>query len=223
MSFIFEFTGFPELHYCRFMKFYFPLMMAAIVLTSGCAAIHTEHRVISGGEAIDIEVVRMWPWDFNPGNLMDPASNEFVEVPHSVGIETALPPGKGVQYSFALKWKDADSPTSVIVEDVTDAEAVVLVNDAAPHLTNTPWAGSYATIFRAPRNTPRCYWVGVSPVLQLWDPNLGWLQTKQDTVRIYRFNVTTASGNSFQLYQAKNYCSGYLSDIQKFNPTSPAP
>ena len=205
------------------MKFLFPLMMAAIVLTSGCAATHNEHHVISGGEAINIEVERMHPRIFSPGNLMYPASNEFVEVPHSVGIETALPPGKGVQYSFALKWKNADSPTSVIVEDVTDADAVVLVNDATPQLTNTPWAGSYATIFRAQRNAPHCYWVGVSPVLPLSDPHLGWLQTKQDTVRIYRFNVTTASGNSFQLYQAKNYCSGYLSDIQKFNPTSPAP
>ncbi|MCC6820114.1 MAG: hypothetical protein IT579_05220 [Verrucomicrobia subdivision 3 bacterium] len=121
-----------------------------------------------------------------------------------MGAAPVRPATNGIYYVFALVWKDGDLPTSVTVADVTDARAVILVNDPAPQLTNSTWGGR-------------------SAILPLNDSHLNWLQSTEDAVRIYRFNVATISGHEFQLDQAVTYSSRYTAFLKRCLIKHPPP
>lgn len=127
---------------------------------------------------------------------MTPARNAHFEVPSGMLASPVRPATNGIHYVFALVWKDGDLPTSVTVEDVTDVQAVMLVNDRTPRLTNSTWGGR-------------------SAILPLNDSHLNWLQATKEAVRIYRFNVATSSGNEFQLDQAVTYSSRYMAFLKR--------
>ncbi len=205
----------------RIMKI-FLLLLPVITLTSGCAMIHTESHQVSGGQSVSVEVERMWPgWD-SRGFMMMPTRNEHAEVQqvmafspsqlstniihcllrkdaHLLASALTFPPPQlstnVVQYAFALKWKDAHLPASIKVEDVTDAQPVVLVED--PNPTSTDWEG-------------------MSAVLPLNDPNLAWVQSTEDAIRIYCFTVVSSSGEQIRFYQAVNYSYHFTALLRRY-------
>ena len=200
----------------------FLLLLSVITLTSGCAMVPTESHQISGGQSVSVEVVRqLFKFD-SRGIMMMPTRNEHAEVRQVIafspsqlstnvvhyllGKDAHLPasvlavappqlPTNVIQYAFALKWKDAHLPASIKVEDVTDARPVVLVED--PNPTSSDWEG-------------------MSAVFSLNDPNLVWVQSTEDAVRIYCFTVVTSSGEHIQLYQAVNYSYHFTAHLRRY-------
>ena len=178
----------------RIMKI-FILLLPVITLTSGCAMIHTESHQVYGGQSVSVEVERMWPgWD-SRGILMMPTWNEHAEVQQVIAFSPPQLPTNVIQYAFALKWKDANLPASIKVEDITDAQPVVLVED--PNPTSTDWEG-------------------MSAVLPLNDPNLAWVQSTEDAIRIYCFTVVSSSGEQIRFHQAVNYSYHFTALLRRY-------
>ena len=188
------------------------LLLAAISLSSGCAMIHQETHPIAGGQSVSVEVERMRPGFLSWGIIMKPARNAHAEVrwvmaippllPATNGAQVVYSPTNAMQYLFALKLNAAALPVSVSVADVTDARPVVLVADSRPNAAD---------------------WGGVSAILQLNQPNLAWLQSREDVVRIYCFTLVTSSGDSIQLYQAVNYSYHYTAFLRRYFARLPNP
>ena len=178
------------------MKTGLPLLLAAGLL-SGCAFIHTETHSISGGQSVSLEVERQWPEFFSWGIYFFPAGNAQVQIQQFLAVPPANPRTNGICYLAALKWRDKDSPVSITVEDVTDNQTQILINDSHPLLTNACWCG-------------------VSAVLPPSAPNLNWVQARDDTVRIYRFTITTQTGQHVQLCQAVTYSYHYTAFLRRY-------
>ncbi len=94
---------------------------------------------------------------------------------------------KKLLYAFMFTDSRKRALRSVKVEDVSDETPVVLVNDAAPKLTD---AGE---------------WRGSTEAFDLADPRVAWLVTIQNSVRVARFTLTFADGKTLVLLQGTLY------------------
>ena len=107
-----------------------------------------------------------------------------------VQINTAsftLNPDKKIAYVFDFTDSRSRALRSVRVEDVSDAAAVPLVDDAQPRL---------ATAGR---------WHGEVQPLDLSDPRLGWIATISNSLRVFRFTLTFSDGHTLVLHQGSLY------------------
>jgi hypothetical protein len=130
---------------------------------------------IAGGEKVRVPLVR-------GGAEM---TNEA-----GVQINTAtftLSPEKKIVYTFAFTDSRRRPLRSVRVEDVSDDIAVPLVEDAPPEASATG------------------QWRGETTPIPSGDPRLGWLATISNTVRVYRFTLTFADGQTLVLHQGALY------------------
>lgn len=93
---------------------------------------------------------------------------------------------KKLTYVFELSEARKRVWQHVQVEDVSDAAPVVLVDDAQPELKNGHW-----------RATSR-------PLGQS-EPNLAWVATITNSVRVFRFTVTFADGKTLTLLQGEMF------------------
>jgi hypothetical protein len=130
---------------------------------------------IAGGEKIRVPLVRGGAEMTNEGGVQ---------------INTAsftLNADKKIVYEFAFTESRRRLLRSVRVEDVSDAAAFTLVEDAPPELSSTgQWRGEAAPIGSG-------------------DPRLGWLATISNTVRVFRFTLTFSDGQKLVLHQGALY------------------
>lgn len=168
--------------------FLLPLLAAVTALgalLTGCdtpfAVSNTTILVpIAGGEKVEVTYGRAGP---------------VMVLKNGVQIETSIldlsKDKKHLVYVFKFLVKNGATPRRVLVADLTDDPAELIVDDHAPQLTNGHWVAE--RVDRDPRG----------------DPTLAWLGTVDDSMRIYRFTVTLADGTVVVLDQPVSY-PGYL-------------
>lgn len=168
----------------NFPKAIIPLLLAL------CAAVvahgKTTELTISGGEKINAEFQRGMPV---------PAAKSGVRIQAAAFVLG----GGSLTYTFGLTSEKAVK--KVVVEDVTGAKAVRLVEDNAPVLADG-------------------YWNGDSSPLAISKTTLPWLYERGDTTKVFRFTVTLADKTEpVVLHQPAVYAGGIKDQLlQKFAP-----
>jgi hypothetical protein len=112
------------------------------------------------------------------------ASNSGITVRHaglipSPNLDTEK---KQLQYLFAFQVTGNVQPKTVLVEDVTDDHAIKMVDDQDPQVVNQRWTG----------------------MSRMYGPDedaLSWVPHLDDSMRVFRFTVTTAEGSKIVLNQ----------------------
>ena len=170
------------------------LITISITLLVGCALIKQESFTISGGKIVSLVVERGWPSPLS-GSSMFPSENEEIRI-EEVGAYLIDPKRKELTYSFRIQVKNGASLTSVKIEDVSDEQAQLLVDDTQPKLTKAEWVG-YAT--------PK----------KLADRNLRWVLSDQDSIRIYRFIVTMNTEKKTVMYQAVTHSRNFKTFLRR--------
>jgi hypothetical protein len=149
----------------------------ALLILAGCATGDVGMVCpISGGETVTFVLTARGP---------KPAENDDFLV-----MGAAIMPNmekKQFVYSFGLWAKKEKAPKHVTVEDVSEAQIELLVDDAAPKLDS------------------KFVWKQDSPSKTGADPRLGWLYHEGNSPRIYRFTIVTDDGRQLVMYQLSIY------------------
>lgn len=130
---------------------------------------------ISGGEKVRVPFTRGGP---------EMKQEDGVQIAQA-GITLAAE--KKVQYIFAFTDSRNRALRRVLVEDVSDAAAVPLVDDAQPKLSG------------------KGEWKGEVPASDWSDARVRWLATISNSLRVFRFSLTFADGRTLVLYQGAFY------------------
>ncbi len=145
---------------------------------TGCASSPSRLSVpISGGQSVRVE---------RQGSGFKQAENERVVITEAGLQAVNLDGTRYVRWTFALRPKQANTLSTVRIEDVSDSTPLVLVNDVAPQLE----AGKY---------TANAGLMGLS------SPSVRWLFEPNESVRTFRFTIGELDGRSDVLYQAVQY------------------
>jgi hypothetical protein len=83
---------------------------------------------------------------------------------------------KGIVMTFEVVFKDGVLPRSIIVEDITDAPILMVLNESHPRMVKDT------------------HWIGVSTAKHIDDPTYGWMLNLENTVKVYRFTIATNEG-----------------------------
>ncbi len=153
----------------------------------GCSLVKTEVVKVSGGEAISVEVEHEWPPTGHGGILYLPAEGGAIRIT-SVGV--FLNAKRKLVAVFAFRVKNGGTLNSVLIEDVTDNQAEVLVDDSGPKLDKGDWSAS----------------VDLKPITGSCPQ---WLLSSKESIRIYRFSIAAAKAEKLVIYQAVTYNSRY--------------
>ncbi len=131
---------------------------------------------ISGGETVTFVLTPKGP---------APAENDDFKV-----VESAVSPGVGQKqflYVFGLLAKNGKAPKHITVEDVSEENVELLVDDAGPKLdANNIWKQS-----TLPKTAA--------------DPRLGWLHHEGNSPRVYRFTIITDDGRRLVMHHLAIY------------------
>lgn len=153
-------------------------VFAGLVLTAlaGCA---------TGGVAMLAEIA-------GGGKVRVPIVRGGVEMTNEGGVQIntanfTLSPEKKIVYGFAFTDSRRRTLRSVRVEDVSDAKAFTLVEDARPEIS------------------PAGQWRGEAAPIGSGDPRLNWIATISNTVRVFRFTLTFGDGQTLVLHQGALY------------------
>jgi hypothetical protein len=156
------------------MRYLFLPVSALCLLLSGCIgeSTHSYTTTIAGGEEVRIPL----------GDRSGPLPVSQGDISIVVARFTFDPAEKVVFHMFAFTDKSGRLPRHVKVEDVTESEPVVLVDDAQPKLEKNLWHG-------------------VSEKMGAGDPRLKWVMTVDNAIMIYRFTIVTADGKTVVIHQ----------------------
>ncbi|ACB75037.1 hypothetical protein [Opitutus terrae] len=145
-------------------------LLLGLVL-SGCATSEYKYTTkISSGERLSFRLVN--------GRVDDAVAD---------GFEARAPvilPGekeKKLQFAFGVVAKNKP-PRRVQVEDVSEEQPMLLVDDTDPQLKGQLWTGQSA-------------W------FDLEDPQAHWISYLGETFRVYRITITTADGATVVLHE----------------------
>ncbi len=158
------------------------LIFIILLVFSGCTMPDELRPVpISGGRVVDIPIGPNGP---------RPGRGNGYEVLHAW-----MSPGtqdREVIYQFALSVPPATNIQSIKVEDISDEQAYLLVEDLHPWQTDRQW-----TINTLP--------------IKAEDPRLAFVYNITPSLRVYRFTIIDGTNRRTVLYQTANY-----SNIFKF-------
>jgi hypothetical protein len=143
---------------------------------AGCATGDVAMLVtIAGGGQVRVPLGRGGPVMTNEGGVQ-------------INVATfTLNPDKKIIYMFEFTDSRSRALRSVRVEDVSDTAPVTLVDDAQPKLLAT---GN---------------WRGATEPLDSTDPRVSWFSTISNSVRVFRFTLTFADGQTLALLQGALY------------------
>lgn len=163
---------FRSLRSSRFTQFV--VLMALVGFgAAGCATSEYRYsKVVSGGERLTFRMVK--------GRMDDMKVDEFE------GRSPIILPDKDqkkISYAFGIHVASSTPPKHVRVEDVSDEQPILLLDDANPQLVKAYWRGQSA-------------WYGVDA------PEINWVTFLGESVRVYRFTITAADGRTVVLHQA---------------------
>ena len=97
---------------------------------------------------------------------------------------------------WSCRWPDRPQARSIRVEDVSDRQAVLLVNDTQPAAKEGAWL-----------------WVG--PPLSADAPSLQWLHEIDDSFRVYMFKIVLEDGREISLCRAIYYSNFLKANVLK--------
>jgi hypothetical protein len=170
-------------------------LCAAGLLVTGCAVGISKKFTISGGEVVCVPVYTEVPFSASGGwSYQDEDVVALASSVNQRNWETT----RELTYGFAFSVKrHGEFPTSVKIEDVTDAEAKLLLLDNDPKLEEETQTdrGGYV-----PRS-----WSGKSAPQKATDINLQWLSSDQDSIRIHRYAITMNTGKKIVAYYALKF------------------
>lgn len=163
---------FPSLRSSRFVRFTVLLALVGFG-AAGCATSEYRYsKVVAGGERLTFRMVK--------GRMDDMKVDEFE------GRSPIILPDKDqkkISYAFGLHVASSTPPRQVRVEDVSDEQPILLLEDTNPQLGKTFWRGE----------SP---WYGVDA------PEINWVTFLGESVRVYRFTIIAADGRTVVLHQA---------------------
>lgn len=146
----------------------------AMLALAGCATGDYAYvKTISTGERLQIPLVRGAPMMATEGNYT---------VKHTTILPNAESEKKQLQYLFGLVNTGTNPPKSVRVEDVTEAPAILLMEDLAPEFKDGLWRG-------------------VSTWYDGDDPELVWVIHVDSSMRVFQFRITEPDGTEIVLNQ----------------------
>jgi hypothetical protein len=149
----------------------------AILVLAGCASGDFAMVCpISGGETVTFVLT--------PRGPKAAENDDFLVVGASIMPNVEK---KQFVYSFGLWAKKDKAPKHVTVEDVSEEQIELLVDDAAPKLES------------------KNVWKQDTPPKTAADPRLGWLYHEGNSPRIYRFTIVTDDGRQLVMYQLSIY------------------
>jgi hypothetical protein len=103
------------------------------------------------------------------------------------GLTTYRTEGKNyVRWTFSVRPKTSERFRSVLVEDVTGAQPVTLIDDRTPQMGEVHWTAQSALIRATADQVP-------------------WLFDNAETVRVFRITVQFANGTASTLYQPTRF------------------
>jgi hypothetical protein len=152
----------------------FSAVVAALFVVGCATGGYTYVKTISTGERLHFPLVKGRPEMAKSGNI---------EIVQAALMPSPVREKKEVVYLFAFSDKSPEPAKSVIVEDVSDDSAKLMVEDLHPKFNKGRWVG-YSRVF-----TPN-------------DAALNWLTFLDDSIRVFRFTITSASGEKIVLHQA---------------------
>jgi hypothetical protein len=157
-------------------RFFLIATLLATGVLAGCAtgdfAMLAE---IAGGEKVRVPFARGGP---------EMKNEDGVQITQA---SFTLSPEKKLRHVFVFTDRLRRPLRRVQVEDVADAAAVSLVDDAQPKPSATG------------------EWRGEMPPVEWNDARVGWLATISNTLRVYRFTLTFADGRTQVLLQGAFY------------------
>lgn len=149
--------------------------LSGVLMLGGCATgEYTYATTIGTGERLVFPLVNGSPAKAKKGSI---------EVLNASLIPNPNPAEHKHIFLFVFAEADGVPPKSVVVEDVTDRELIVMVDDQAPKLAENN------------------HWRGTSKLLTGEDREVEWLGQLGDTMRVYRFTVTKSDGKQVVLHQ----------------------
>lgn len=140
---------------------------------------------VSGGEKVRVRLDRSGAELANVGGVQIKRAN------------FTLTPEK--KFLFAFEFADTRKRPlrHVLVEDVSDAAPVSYVDDAQPKLSADGG------------------WHGEAQPLDISDPRLSWMATISNTLRVFRFTLTFADGQTSIIHQGAFYPAGMKSAVRQ--------
>jgi len=130
---------------------------------------------IAGGEKIRVPLAKGGAVPTNEGGVQIDTAN------------FTLNPDKKIVYVFKFTDSRRRALRSVRVDDVSDTAVAKLVDDAQPQLS------------------PAGQWHRETEALEMSDPRLEWLGTISNSLRVFRFTLTLADGQTLVLHQGALY------------------
>jgi hypothetical protein len=162
---------FQSMRSSRFVPFTVLLALVGFG-AAGCATSEYRYsKVVAGGERLTFRMVK--------GRMDDMKVDEFE------GRSPVVLPDKGqkkISYAFGIHVDSPTPPKHVRVEDVSDEQPILLLEDASPQLNKQYWRAQSA-------------WYGVDA------PEINWVTFLGESVRVYRFTITAADGRTVVLHQ----------------------
>jgi hypothetical protein len=150
------------------------LGLVCMIGLTGCATGDYAYvKTIATGERIQIPLEKGSPALARKGT---------VGILHAGLVPNTAPDQKELYYLFILDDKSPTAPRSVKVEDVTEDNVVLMVDDQKPEFVSQRWSGK-------------------SRMFDGNDPHLVWITQLGDTMRVFRFTVTAADGSTTVLDQ----------------------
>ena len=150
------------------------LAAGVVILAGGCAAGGGDFAMmatISGGQKIRVPIGRGGAELTNEGGV------QINSATFSVNAD------KKIVYVFEFTDSRKRPLRNVRVEDVSDQAPILFVESAQPTLSATG------------------QWHGESEPLTLSDPRLGWMAAISNSLRVFRFTLTLADGQTLVIHQ----------------------
>jgi hypothetical protein len=105
----------------------------------------------------------------------------------AAGLTTSrLPSGAALAYAFMFSLKRPIQMTRIRVEDVTDKQPVLLVDDRAPKIADNRWTGDTRAVSMTPKHFP-------------------WMFDGSTTKKLFRITVSTKDQGEITLEQPATY------------------
>jgi hypothetical protein len=124
--------------------------------------------------------------DLCPAGLPKPRENKFMKIEVAGLVARPLPSGPGLTQNFVFDLKQPIQVTRVRVEDLTDKQPILLVDDRAPKVANNRWTGGTRVVPMTPGNFP-------------------WVFDDFVTKKLYRITVSTQGQGEISLEQPATF------------------
>ena len=148
---------------------------AALALVCGGCLMQASYSVkVTSADGVDMEVPLSMKWELNTGDDAVAVRN-FRLVPLIKDLDKAM------GYFFELEFLKGARPVSIVVDDDSEAPILGLIVDKSPKLVRTN------------------FWQAASPPYNPNDEHMTWVQTLDNSVRVFRFTVVLTDGTTHVL------------------------